>query len=129
MLFKISAFKKFANFTGKHLCWSFLLIKLKVFRPVTLLKRDFNTGAFLLLQNISGYSFWRFHKEKFEQRDYDRGLKYYFLLQKFFRRLIRSFVKLGLSSKKWRVVSNSRLQLQSGFRVPWQECFNLWYWR
>ena len=29
----------FANFTGKHLCWSLFLITLLVFRPATLLKR------------------------------------------------------------------------------------------
>ena len=39
--------KKFANFTGKHLCWSLFLIKFHVFRPTTLLKRDSNTGVFL----------------------------------------------------------------------------------
>ena len=27
MFFKISVIKSFANFTGKHLCWSFLLTK------------------------------------------------------------------------------------------------------
>ena len=31
-------FKNFANFTGKHLCWSLFLIKLHAFRPATLLK-------------------------------------------------------------------------------------------
>ena len=31
--------KTFANFTGKHLCWSLFLITLLVFRPATLLKR------------------------------------------------------------------------------------------
>ena len=35
--------KKFPIFTEKHLCWSFFLIKLKTFRPATLLKRDANT--------------------------------------------------------------------------------------
>ena len=39
--------KSFAIFSGKHLCWSLFLIKLKVFRPATLLKRDSNTGDFL----------------------------------------------------------------------------------
>ena len=50
-----------------RLCWSLLLIKLKAWRLVTLLKRDSNTGYFLpnlwnveehiLLQNISGDCF------------------------------------------------------------------------
>ena len=31
-------FKNFANFTGKHLCWSFFFTKLQAFRPATLLK-------------------------------------------------------------------------------------------
>ena len=37
----------FKNFTWKHLCWSFFLIKLQVLRPATLLKTDSNTGVFL----------------------------------------------------------------------------------
>ena len=55
-------FAIFAIFTGKHLCWSFFLIKLCwsffliklwAFRPATLLKRDSSTCAFLwILQNI-----------------------------------------------------------------------------
>ena len=40
--------KNFANFKGKHLCWSLFLIKLQASRPATLLKRDSNTGVFLL---------------------------------------------------------------------------------
>ena len=31
-------FKSFANFTGKHLCWSLFLIELQTFKPGTLLK-------------------------------------------------------------------------------------------
>ena len=41
---KIGVLKNFAIFTGKYLCWSFLLIKLQAFRLVI---RDFNTGVFL----------------------------------------------------------------------------------
>ena len=40
MLLKIGVLKKFAIFTGKHLCWSLSLIKLLRFRPASLLKRD-----------------------------------------------------------------------------------------
>ena len=47
MFFEIAVFKKFANFTGKHLRWTLLLIKLQALRPATLLKRDSNTGVFL----------------------------------------------------------------------------------
>ena len=36
---KKGVLKTFANFTGKHLCWSLFLITLLVFRPATLLKR------------------------------------------------------------------------------------------
>ena len=32
--------RTFANFTGKHLCWSLLLLELQTFSPTTLLKRD-----------------------------------------------------------------------------------------
>ena len=48
---KKSCSKNFRNITRKHLCWSFFFIKLQIFRPATLLKRDCNTGV-LLLQNF-----------------------------------------------------------------------------
>ena len=32
MFFKVAVLKNFANFTGKHLCCSFFLMKLQVFR-------------------------------------------------------------------------------------------------
>ena len=38
------------NFPGKHMCWSFFLIKLQAFRPATLLQRDSNLGVFLWTQ-------------------------------------------------------------------------------
>ena len=47
MFHKIGILKNFANFTGKHLCWSLFLIKLLTLRPATLLKNDFNTSVFL----------------------------------------------------------------------------------
>ena len=54
MFFKIGVLKNFANFTGKHLCWSLFLINLQAFRSATLLKKDFNTSVILWnLQNIS----------------------------------------------------------------------------
>ena len=37
--------KNFANFTGKHLCWSLVLIKLQAWRSSFLLKRDSNTSV------------------------------------------------------------------------------------
>ena len=47
MFFKIGALKNFANFTGKHLRRSSILIALQAFRFASLLKRDSSTGAFL----------------------------------------------------------------------------------
>ena len=47
MFFRVGVYKNFANFTGKHLCWSLFLIKLQAFMPPTLLKIDSNTGVFL----------------------------------------------------------------------------------
>ena len=38
----------FHQFHRKHLCWSHFLIKLQVWRPATLVKRDNNTGVFLV---------------------------------------------------------------------------------
>ena len=53
VFYKKAVLKSSAIFSGKHLCWSLFLIKLKVFRSATLLKRDSNTGNFLwILQNF-----------------------------------------------------------------------------
>ena len=52
--------KFFANFTGKHLCWSLFFTKLQAFRPATLLKIDSYTSAFLWnLRNSEEHPFWR----------------------------------------------------------------------
>ena len=66
---KKGVLKNFANFTGKNLRWSFFSInfqvveshiKFQVFRPVTLLKRDSDTGAFLwILRNFLKHPCWR----------------------------------------------------------------------
>ena len=45
--FKIGVLKNFANFIGKHQCKSIFLIKLLVWTPGTLWKRDSNRGVFL----------------------------------------------------------------------------------
>ena len=50
---KKGVLKKFAIFPGKHLCWSAFLRELHVRRPATLLKRDPNTGVFLLILRSS----------------------------------------------------------------------------
>ena len=56
---KIGVLKNFAIFTGKYLCWSFLLIKLQAFRLVI---RDFNTGVFLwILQSFYKQHFFIEH--------------------------------------------------------------------
>ena len=44
---KKAVLKNYAIFTGKHLCWCLVLIKLQAFNPTTLLKRGSNTGVFL----------------------------------------------------------------------------------
>ena len=46
MFFKIGVVKSFANFTGKHLCWSLFLKNLQG-ESLKLHKKDFNTGVFL----------------------------------------------------------------------------------
>ena len=46
MFFKIIVLKKFANFTGKHMCQSLFLIKLQAPSTANLLKTDSNTGFF-----------------------------------------------------------------------------------
>ena len=44
---KKGVLKNSSNFTGKHLCWSLVLIKLQAFRYAASLKSDSNTGVFL----------------------------------------------------------------------------------
>ena len=52
--------KNFANFTGKHLCWSLFFKKLQAFRSEMLLKRDSYTGVFLWnLRNSEEHLFWK----------------------------------------------------------------------
>ena len=63
MLCKIGALKDFANFTGKHLCWSLFLIKLQAWRPAILVKRDSNTGPTL-------WNFQNFLKTLFLQKTF-----------------------------------------------------------
>ena len=43
---KKGAIKDFANFTGKHLCWSLFLIQSQAWGPATFLKTGSNTGIF-----------------------------------------------------------------------------------
>ena len=61
MIYKKAALKNFAIFTGKHLCWSFFIIKLQAFSTTILLERDSNTaGVFLwILRNFKDNLFWR----------------------------------------------------------------------
>ena len=44
--------KNFSILTGKYLCSSVFLIKLRVFRSATVLKRDSKAGVFLILKKI-----------------------------------------------------------------------------
>ena len=47
MFFKIDVLKNLAMFTGKRLCWSYFLRQLQGWRTAIVLKRDFETSAFL----------------------------------------------------------------------------------
>ena len=46
MFFKIDVLKNFANFTGKHLCWSLFLIQLQAWRVATLFKKRLQHSCF-----------------------------------------------------------------------------------
>ena len=53
-----SVLKNFANFTGKHLCWS-LFYKVAGLQSASFIKRDSNTSAFLWsLRNFLEHLFW-----------------------------------------------------------------------
>ena len=52
--------KNFALFKRKYLSWNLFLIKLQGWRPVTLLKRDYNSNVFIwILRNFQEHLFWR----------------------------------------------------------------------
>ena len=60
MFFKIGVPKNWAIFTGKHLCWSLILIKLQAWRPTKLLKRDSNIDVSLWIsRNLQEQLFYR----------------------------------------------------------------------
>ena len=56
--FKIDFLKNFAMISGKHLGWSFFLIKLQDFRRTTLLKGDSNLGVFVEYCEVFKNSFF-----------------------------------------------------------------------
>ena len=70
---KKALLKILAIFTGKLLCWSLFQVKSHVFRSVTLLKIDSNTGLFLFNTNDS-----------FFQSLVLQGFKKYYKHQRFF---------------------------------------------
>ena len=55
---KTGTLKNFADFSGKHMCWSLLLIKSQIWRPATLLKRDSIKSSYFeeLLQTTASIS-------------------------------------------------------------------------
>ena len=87
MFHKINVAKSFAKFTGKHLWWSHIFLKLKALTPATWLKKDFNLGVFLGI-------LWNLKKPIFLQSISDRLLLNF---QKAFRASSR-FKKLQSSS-------------------------------
>ena len=54
-------FKDFAKFTGKHLYWSFFLIKSEAWSPATLLKRRSCTSVLLWILRIF-YTYFEEHQ-------------------------------------------------------------------
>ena len=53
VFYETAVLESISILTGKHLCWSVILIKLQTFSPATLLKGDNSTGVFLsILRNF-----------------------------------------------------------------------------
>ena len=60
MLYKKAVFENFSIFTGKHLYWSFFLIKLQAWRPATSLKRESQHKSFpIIIAKFLKTLFWR----------------------------------------------------------------------
>ena len=59
MFFKISVLKNFTIFAGKHLCWSYFLIKLQAWRSAILLKRLQHRCFLVNIVTFLEHLFWR----------------------------------------------------------------------
>ena len=70
MFFKIGGLKNFPIFTGKHLSWGILLIKLQAWSPVTLLKKTltqvffYEFVVFLWTASFTEHLWWLLRKSK-----------------------------------------------------------------
>ena len=114
MFFKIDVLKRFAILTGKHLCWSFFLIRLQAWRPATLLK-----SRLQVLRNCYEHIFYRTPPVVAFEADVKRHissaknkkmLKQYILLKLF---------TIRISQKKW---SSSRKTLENVFSFTFIFC-------
>ena len=76
MFFKVSVLKNFANFTGKHLCWSLSLSTLQAFRRCSskqvflkILQFHWKTPMLeSLLNKVAGLKAWNFIKKRLQHR-------------------------------------------------------------
>ena len=72
----------FANFTGKHLCWSLFFTKVQAVRPATLLKKDSYTDVFLgNVRNSEEHLSWRTSERLLLCIDYFTYIGFYNPLQ------------------------------------------------
>ena len=78
MFFKIGAFLKNANDTGKHLCWSLFLIKITGLRPATLFNIFFYHPSLMVLYampKFTPYKNWNPRQGNWEFRSVKRSRK------------------------------------------------------
>ena len=79
MFCKKGVIKNLANFTGKYLCWSLVLIKLQDWRLAALFKKDSDTGT--LLWNLRSFKknyfeeyLWTTASRLYLKRDFNAGV-------------------------------------------------------
>ena len=122
---KKAVLKNFAIFTGKHLCWSLFLIQLRVFRSVTLLKRNSQHRCFPV--NIAKFLRTPFFRNIWEQLLLDDSANAV-LKTVAFKNSLKYLFKLCFSYTYWNlVIKNSLVALtwlrQLDARV-WQKMKN-----
>ena len=113
MHFKIGVLRKFAMFTGRHLCWSLFLIRFQAWKPATLSKKT-PTKVFSCEYTLDFFNKLLVYKQLQDCRERGAGWRgalalppppHHLLEQKkFFPRLIgkhKIFVKLFHLNNKW----------------------------
>ena len=110
MFFKVGVLKNFANFTGKHLCWSLFLISLQDFRPAC------NFIKKRLLHRCFPVKFGKFLRTPIFTEHLQWLLLYFVKLETEFREVIHSWQINEITCMHKRIFSSYNLFIGVFFR-------------